>query len=125
MLTWQWDSDVGRRFHVERVRAGQARYAYLLGKGGISQPECSVKFDKAMVELDCAAVRRELVNWMEGELSAELRARINLHLKSCEHCTAVYDGTRNVVELVGSENAIELPPGLSRRLYRRLARRHQ
>ena len=73
-----------------------------------------------VAELDCYEVRRELVNYMEGDLTAELRAQIEQHLLGCEHCTAIYDGTRNVVKLVGNEKAIELPPGFSRRLYRRL-----
>ena len=73
-----------------------------------------------IAELDCYEVRREMVNYMEGDLTAELRAQIEQHLLGCEHCTAVYDGTRNIVHLVGNEKALELPPGFSRRLYRRL-----
>jgi hypothetical protein len=38
----------------------------------------------------------------------------------CDHCTAVYDGMRNVVRLLGDEKAIELPEGLSERLYKRI-----
>ncbi len=74
------------------------------------------------IVVDCYLVRRELVNWMEGDLTAELRAQVDLHLQSCQHCTAVYDGARNVVRLVGDKRAIELPPGFSRRLYLRLFR---
>lgn len=54
---------------------------------------------------------------MEGDLSAELRASIELHLQNCAHCTAIYDGTRNIVQLLTSETAIELPAGVSRRIY--------
>lgn len=74
------------------------------------------------IEVDCYLVRRELVNWTEGDLAADKRAEIDLHLKNCEHCTAVYDGARNVVRLLSDENAIDLPPGFSRRLYLRLMR---
>ncbi|MBI3474779.1 MAG: zf-HC2 domain-containing protein [Acidobacteria bacterium] len=74
------------------------------------------------IEVDCYLVRRELVNWMEGDLTPELRADIALHLKNCEHCTAVYDGARNVVRLLSDKNAIDLPPGFSQRLYVRLMR---
>ena len=74
------------------------------------------------IEVDCYLVRRELVNWTEGDLTADKRAEIDLHLKNCEHCTAVYDGARNVVRLLSDKNAIDLPPGFSRRLYVRLMR---
>src|SRR5438552_14520738 len=57
---------------------------------------------------------------MEGDLTPEMRIRIDHHLQNCSHCTAVYDGVRNVVRLLGNKNAIELPQGFSQRLYRRL-----
>jgi predicted anti-sigma-YlaC factor YlaD len=59
---------------------------------------------------------------MEDDLTPELRAQIEHHLQNCTHCAAVYDGVRNVVQLVGTEDAIELPQGFSQRLYRRLLR---
>jgi hypothetical protein len=45
------------------------------------------------------------------------------HFKGCKHCTAVLDGTRNVVQLVGDATAFEVPAGFSNRLYRKLNRR--
>ena len=45
------------------------------------------------------------------------------HFRSCKHCTAVLDGTRNMVQLVGDAMAFELPAGFSNRLYRKLNRR--
>jgi predicted anti-sigma-YlaC factor YlaD len=74
-------------------------------------------------QIACRDVRRELVNYMEDDLTPELRATINRHLQGCAHCTAIYDGARNVVRLIGSKDALELPPGLSRRLYERFLSR--
>lgn len=71
-------------------------------------------------EISCQEVWHELVNYMEADLTEEMRARIDQHLTGCDHCTAIYDGSRNVVQLVGKKDAIELPHGLSARLYRRL-----
>lgn len=84
-----------------------------------------VKKAAQTLELDCYAVRRELVNWMEGELPPGLRRQVDLHLQSCNHCKAIYDGARNVVRLVNDERAIELPPDLSRRLYQKWFRQIQ
>ena len=72
------------------------------------------------VDLDCSAVRQALVDDMEDDLMPEMKARLERHLKSCSQCTAVYDGVRNVVKLLGTEGAIELPEGLGKRLYKRL-----
>jgi predicted anti-sigma-YlaC factor YlaD len=76
-------------------------------------------------EIDCYEARRELVDYMESDLAADLRDQIDQHLLSCEQCTAIYDGARNVVQLIGNENAFELPPGFSRRLHRLLLCRLQ
>ena len=75
--------------------------------------------------MDCRQVRRELVDYMEGDLTRELRARIERHLANCRHCTAIYDGVRNVVQLIGDERTIELPPGYSQRLYKRFLKYHK
>jgi anti-sigma factor (TIGR02949 family) len=73
-----------------------------------------------IVEIDCRHVWKELTNYMEGDLTPELRERIAHHLEACKHCTAVYDGTKNVVRLLGDERALELPQGFSQRIYQRL-----
>ena len=70
----------------------------------------------SIVEISCEDVLRELVNYTEGDLTPDLLARIERHLKNCAHCTAVYDGTRNVVRLLGDQAAFELPEGFSQRL---------
>lgn len=76
-----------------------------------------------VVEISCEEVWREVSNYLEGETSAELRARMEEHFKGCKHCTAVLDGTRNVVQLVSEAGAFELPASLSDRLYQKLDRR--
>jgi anti-sigma factor RsiW len=76
-----------------------------------------------VVEISCEEVWREISNYLEGEISAEMRARMEEHFKGCKHCTAVMDGTRNVVRLVGDATAFELPAGFSNRLYQKFNRR--
>ena len=74
-------------------------------------------------EIDCQEVWRELVNYSEGDLTHEMRDRIQRHLEDCPHCTAVYDGSQNIVRLLGEKNIFELPQGFSQRLYERLTRK--
>ena len=73
-----------------------------------------------LLEITCQEVWRELTNYMEGDVTAEMREVIAQHLSACAHCRAVYDGSRNVVQLLGNGKTFELPTGFSRRLYDRL-----
>jgi len=73
------------------------------------------------MKVSCSEVRLELVNYMEDDVDAELRSRIERHFRECDGCYALYDRIRKVVRLVGSTEVIELPVGFSRRLYERLS----
>ncbi len=76
----------------------------------------------ATVEISCIEVWREISNYMEGDVDAELRRRLEEHFRSCEHCSAILDGARNVVRLVGDDRAFDVPKGFSERLRARLAK---
>jgi anti-sigma factor RsiW len=73
-----------------------------------------------IVEISCVEVWRELSNYVDGAVDPDLRQRMEEHFKTCEHCTAVLDGTRNVVRLVGESRVFDLPAGFSDRLKKRL-----
>jgi hypothetical protein len=72
------------------------------------------------MEIRCVEVMRELSNYLEGDLDPILRAAIMLHLESCDHCSAVLDGTRNILRLVCEDKAFPLPSGFSQRLFGRI-----
>jgi len=73
-----------------------------------------------IIEISCVEVWREISNYVDGDVSPELRARIEAHFKICKHCTAVLDGTRNVVRLIGDGEGFDVPASFSRRLYSKL-----
>ena len=73
------------------------------------------------MNISCNEVRRELANYMEDDVDADLRSRMERHFCECDGCYALYDSIRKVVRLVGSTEVIELPAGFSRRLYERLS----
>ena len=75
-----------------------------------------------MAEISCEEVWREISNYLEGETNVELRALMDEHFKGCKHCTAVLDGTRNVVRLAGYLAAFDPPAGFSDRLFQKLNR---
>ncbi len=72
------------------------------------------------MEIECEEVWRHISDYLDNEVSAELRAIMMAHFKGCAHCTAVLDGARNVVALVGDGRAFEIPAGASRRFYAKL-----
>jgi len=74
-----------------------------------------------MVEITCEEVRRELSNYLDGEVNADLRRRIEDHVARCPGCKAVYDGVRNVIILAGTGEVFALPSGFGQRLRQRLA----
>lgn len=66
--------------------------------------------------IHCEDVWREVSNYLDGDVDPSLRQAVEEHVKGCKHCTAVLDGTRNVVRLYGDERFVELPAGFSQRL---------
>jgi Putative zinc-finger len=68
----------------------------------------------------CEEVWREVSNYLEDDIEPALRSAMEEHFRGCPHCTAVLDGTRNVIEVYGDERMFELPVGFSQRLRRRL-----
>lgn len=72
------------------------------------------------IEISCVEVWREISNYLENDISADLRNRMEAHFKSCAHCRAVLDGAKNVVELVGDGRVFQMPEGFSKRLYKKL-----
>ena len=78
-----------------------------------------------IIEIGCEHVIREISNYIDGEITSELRARMEEHIRGCKHCTAVLDGTTNTLRLLADGRAFghlfELPAGFSERLQLRLA----
>ena len=73
-----------------------------------------------VIEITCEEVWREISNYLENDISPELRARLEAHFKGCAHCTAVLQGAGNVVQLIKDGSVFDLPNGFSNRLYKRL-----
>ena len=74
------------------------------------------------MEISCREVIRELSTFIDQGVGADLRAQIEEHLAKCKHCSAIYDGTRNVIRLVGDDRVFEVPAGFGQRLRDRLAK---
>jgi predicted anti-sigma-YlaC factor YlaD len=73
------------------------------------------------VESRCLDVIRELSNYLDNDMTPQLREQITAHLPGCSHCKAVFDGLRNTMTLIGDSRAFNLPAGFSQRLRAKLA----
>jgi anti-sigma factor RsiW len=97
------------RFELGRV-CGQGRFESFWG----------LEYRMTVIEISCLEVWKEISNYVDNDVEPELRARMEAHFKACAHCTAILDGTRNVVRLVGDGMEYKVPEGFSRRLYNRI-----
>ena len=70
-----------------------------------------------VIEISCFEVWKEISNYIDNDVDPELRARMEAHFKMCAHCTAILDGTRNVVKLVADGMEYGMPEGFGRRLF--------
>ena len=68
----------------------------------------------------CEQVWQEISNYLENEVDSALRSAIEEHLRECKRCTAVLDGTRNILQLYGDERLFQPPLGFDWRLQARL-----
>ena len=73
------------------------------------------------MEISGLEVIRELSNYVDKDVTSEFRVQISAHLATCGHCTAVYDGLRNTITLIGDNRSSVLPMGFSQRLRAKLA----
>jgi len=62
-----------------------------LSKWGIRRSDL-VALPSQFLEIDCEHVWKELTNYIEGDVSQEMRDRITRHLKQCRDCTGSMTG---------------------------------
>jgi len=75
-----------------------------------------------VIEISCVEVWREISNYVDEATDHELRSRMEAHFKVCKHCSAVLDGTKNVVKLIADGAEFEVPSNLGKRIYGKLDR---
>lgn len=89
-----------------------------LEKGRIPVPSWS----GGVVDISCLEVIRELSNHVDNDVTPQLRDEILAPVSGCSRCTAVYNGLRNTITLIGDGRAFDLPAGFSQRLRAKLAK---
>ena len=69
----------------------------------------------------CEDVLREISNYLDQDVTPELRRQIEEHLSACDHCHVLVSTTRKTLSLVAGSKVFEIPTAVSQRLIERLA----
>jgi predicted anti-sigma-YlaC factor YlaD len=73
-----------------------------------------------MATMDCKEVLANLSNYIDGDVSSELRAALEEHIAKCRRCRVVFDTTGKALKIVLDVDPFEVPLAVSARLYARL-----
>jgi anti-sigma factor (TIGR02949 family) len=71
----------------------------------------------------CEDVRAALSDYVDGEVSPELRRELERHLGECRTCQVLYDTTRKTLQIVTNVGSFEVPEAASERLVKRIMSR--
>ena len=75
--------------------------------------------------MKCRDVFREISNYLDGDLDAELKRAIEAHACGCHHCEVVVDSTRKTIELYCDGRLFAIPLDVRQRLHATLRQRCQ
>jgi hypothetical protein len=75
-----------------------------------------------VILISCREVWREISNYLDNIVDPALKTRMEEHFRICKHCTAILDGTRNVVKLIADGVELDIPRDLGQRLYDKIRR---
>lgn len=68
----------------------------------------------------CEDVRAALGDYMDGDVSPDIRRDLERHLAECRTCQVVYDTTRKTLRIVTEGGSFEVPEAISERLINRI-----
>jgi hypothetical protein len=59
--------------------------------------------------ITCEEFFAEFADYLENQVSPEVREELELHLSQCRACHVLYDSTRKTVKIVSESDSFELP----------------
>ena len=71
--------------------------------------------------MKCQEVVRQLSEYLDGELEAELIQSLEQHLSRCQDCRIIVDTTRKTIEIYCNSNPLPLPGPVHERLMKAIA----
>jgi anti-sigma factor (TIGR02949 family) len=70
--------------------------------------------------LSCKDVLDDLSDFIDGEVSPEMKKALEEHLAKCRRCSLTYSTTRKALRIVGEAGAFEIPIDMDTRLLAKL-----
>jgi hypothetical protein len=58
--------------------------------------------------ITCDEFFAEFADYLENQVSQEVRQELELHLSQCRACHVLYDSTRKTIKIVSESNSFEL-----------------
>jgi anti-sigma factor (TIGR02949 family) len=68
----------------------------------------------------CEDVRAALGDYIDGDVSPDLRRELDQHLADCRTCHVLYDTARKTLRIVMDVGSVEVPEAVSERLINRI-----
>jgi hypothetical protein len=65
----------------------------------------------------CTEFLAQLDDLIDNEVTREMRADLEEHLRGCDHCQVTLNTTRKTIEIYRSHEIYDLPSGLRDRLH--------
>ena len=59
--------------------------------------------------ITCEEFFAEFGDYLENQVSVEVRQELELHLSQCRACHVLYDSSRKTIKIVSESNSFELP----------------
>ena len=59
--------------------------------------------------ITCEEFFAEFADYLENQVSLDVRQELELHLSQCRACHVLYDSTRKTVKIVSESDSFELP----------------
>ncbi|MGA7222928.1 MAG: zf-HC2 domain-containing protein [Candidatus Acidiferrales bacterium] len=65
----------------------------------------------------------EFGDYLENQVSPEVRKELELHLSQCRACRVLYDSSRKTIKIVTESSSFELPKNVSASIIERVMAR--
>jgi Putative zinc-finger len=59
--------------------------------------------------ITCEEFFAEFADYLENQVSPEIRQELELHLAQCRACHVLYDSSRKTIKIVSESDSFELP----------------
>jgi len=63
--------------------------------------------------ITCEEFFVEFADYLENQVSLEVRQELELHLSQCRACRVLYDSSRKTIQILTDSRAFELPQAVS------------